>query len=227
MKCMKKLFIFTLGFEEKFAMRMITAHGLDQGDKLLFITGPMVEKTKRTIDFIKGFIEKYFLGQVQMEIMEIKSLESFIGIVSKIYSKITNEEKNYDRIIVNLSGGMRILVLATYTAIILATLNRKILEKTKIELETEDLSVKLTIPNILIKVQELIKLSKEKLEILKCLIEREKTVKELAEELHKDETTIRRHLIDLVEIGVVKKIEERPTKYKLHKDLKFLLTVLF
>jgi len=224
---MKKLFIFTLGFEEKFAMRMITAHGLDQGDKLLFITGPMVEKTKRTIDFIKGFIEKYFLGQVQMEIMEIKSLESFIGIVSKIYSKITNEEKNYDRIIVNLSGGMRILVLATYTAIILATLNRKILEKTKIELETEDLSVKLTIPNILIKVQELIKLSKEKLEILKCLIEREKTVKELAEELHKDETTIRRHLIDLVEIGVVKKIEERPTKYKLHKDLKFLLTVLF
>ena len=221
---MKKLFVFTLGFEEKFAIRMITSHGLDRGDKLLFITGPIVEKTARTLNFIKNFIEKYFPEQIDIEIIEISNFTSFMDLVNKIYTKLSQEVDKYNSIIINLSGGMRLIILATYTTILLLLiLNKKLKEKVTIELETEDSSAKLTIPNILAELVNLHSLSKEKIMILKCLIHKERKVKDIAKQLKRDETTIRRHLYDLEELGLVERTKSRPSKYRLSKKLSPLL----
>mgnify|MGYP000433296943 CR=1 FL=1 len=39
-------FVLTPGFEEKYAMRMVTRHGLDRSDELL-VTGPRIERSER------------------------------------------------------------------------------------------------------------------------------------------------------------------------------------
>ena len=64
---MSRLFILTIGFEEKFAIRMITRHGLDIGDKLLIITGPIIDKVEKTITFLKDFIAKYYGKEIELE----------------------------------------------------------------------------------------------------------------------------------------------------------------
>ncbi len=224
---MRKLFIFTLGFEEKFAIRMITAHGLDEGDKLLMITGPLVEKTQRTISFIRDFLNKYFSGKVAMEVFELKDISDFPNLVDRLYDKLRDEVLKFDEIIVNLSGGMRVIVLATYTALTLLLLSIKDIGKIHVELETEDSSARISIPIHLAKLLKLRgSLSHEKVQVLKLISCKPMTAKEIAQALGKDETTIRRHLMELVSLGLVVRKETRPFRYVLSKDYVLFIKLL-
>ena len=65
---MAKAIILTLGFEEKFAIRMITRHGLDKGDYIVILTGPLVDKTKKVITYLQDFIQKYFKEEIGFEV---------------------------------------------------------------------------------------------------------------------------------------------------------------
>ena len=212
----RKLFILTLGFEEKFAVRMITRHGLDEGDSLIAITGPRVEKVERTIVYLHEFISKYYSGDVHFSVREISPQDGFDEMVLEVVNILLDEGKKYDRVIVNLSGGMRVICLATFMAsLLVAPLLSK---KLQVELETEDSSAFVIIPSGLLNLPRSlseIRLEETVFRILQLLMNKEYTAAELAKTIGKDVTTIRRHLAKLRESGLIVSNGARPAKYRL------------
>ena len=223
---MSRLFILTIGFEEKFAIRMITRHGLDIGDKLLIITGPIIDKVEKTITFLKDFIAKYYGKEIELEVYQVKPEEEFNWNLLRILERLSHETERYDKIIVNLSGGMRILNLLTYTATIL--LATKIRNKLTVELETEDSKALIRIPvETMITLTTAKTLTKEKIQILKLLQGEPLTVKQLAHKLEKDQSTIRRHIQDLISLGLVKPITlQKPMRYQVTPQSRIVLKLL-
>lgn len=137
-------------------------------------------------------------------------------MVSDIVDIFLEKAKDYDRIIVNLSGGMRAICLATFMAslLIAPSLGKKL----QVELETEDSSAFVSIPIGLLNLPRSlseIRLEETVFHILQLLAKKEHTAIELAKAIGKDVTTIRRHLIKLREGGLVVSNGSRPAKYKL------------
>jgi len=212
---MPRLLILTLGFEERFAFRMLTRYGLDRGDHILLLTGKLVEKTMKAITMIEEFIKKYFLGEIKITYHEI-DLSNFSNAVSSIREILSRYIPKYNKIILNLSGGMRVLILATYTSILL--LHELLRDKDVVlEVEFEDGSQLVKIPSQLPQtLMNLPKLTSERFEVLKALgTVKEATIRELAKITNKDETTIRRHIQHLQELNLVSIVKERPQKYAL------------
>ena len=218
----KTLFVLTLGFEEKYAVRMITRHGLDKGDRLLIITGPRVEKSEKAISYLKEFVNRYYPQEVGIEAIEV-NVKDWLEATKTIKVTIVEQAKEFDRVIVNMSGGMRALVLATFCAIILAEKELRD-KKLRVELELEDGSAIVEVPHELFKaMRAIIQLSPEKFEILQRLTISEMTVSELARELGRDVSTIRRHILDLEKAELVKISKGRPYKVKVTREAELLL----
>ncbi|MGB9622230.1 MAG: CRISPR-associated CARF protein Csa3 [Candidatus Bathyarchaeia archaeon] len=202
---MRKLIVATIGFEEKFMIRAITRHGLDRGDQILLLTGPSTEKSMNTVNLIRGFITKYYDKDVVVHVKEVP-VNDFLASVLAIKQSINERSKESVDVIVNLSGGMRILVIATLLA--LATLN---LRNVLIEIETEDYSSIVNIPAEILLLGRP-KLSRRLLDILRILIESQEplSVNEIAEKLQRDASTIRRHLIKLRKMKLVEAKKPKP-----------------
>lgn len=202
---MKRLIIATIGFEEKFMIRAITRHGLDKGDHILLITGPSTEKSMNAINLIKGFVTKYYGKDVSLSIKEVP-ISDFYTSVLTIKQSIIERAKELTNVIVNLSGGMRVLIIATLLA--LAMLN---LKNVLIEIETEDSSSIITIPTEMLSLGQS-KLGKRLLDILRILVESQTplSVSEIAKELQLDESTIRRHLLKLRRMKLIEVKKPKP-----------------
>ena len=213
---MKKALILTLGFDEKFCYRAILRHGLKEGDKIILITASLVDKVKEAYEWIKKFIEKSYGRDIGVELIEInvKNLEeSFIKIIKKL-----KELEGYE-IILNLSGGMRALL-----AIVLISLTLYPIRNIKIEIELEDFSGIVEIPQEFFQIKEIgAKLAKERREILLKIKEGCFDVKSLSKSLKKDESTIRRHIYVLNKLGLVEITRKKPMKIKLSKLGEILL----
>ncbi|RLE57410.1 MAG: hypothetical protein DRJ40_03645 [Thermoprotei archaeon] len=211
---MTRLLVLTLGFEEKFAFRMLTRHGLDRGDRILILTGRAVERTVKAIETIKEFVKKYFPGEIDVEFYEV-DLSNFIEAVRRIRDVLSRYIPSYDKVIINLTGGMRVLILATFTALLLLSVNlgERI---THIEVEFEDgtylVKIPQNLPRMLLNVRSL---TRERIELLRAIQELgEVTVKDLAKVLGKDESTIRRQIYELEKLELVEVTKTRPTKIK-------------
>jgi CRISPR-associated protein Csa3 len=214
---MKKLIIATLGFEEKFMIRTITRHGLDKGDKILLLTGPSTDKSAIAINLVKEFITKYYGKDVALIIKEIP-IHDIYDAIRTIKQNIINEAKGIMNIIVNLSGGMRILIISTLLA--LMTLNMK---NVIAEIETEDSSTLITIPieMFLIKPQ----IRKRHAEILQILAQTQEplTIKTLAEKLKIDDSTTRRHILKLRKMRLVEVKKGKPLLIQLSSLARLLM----
>lgn len=109
------ILIFTLGFDEKFALRGILRDGVSQNDAIYLLSAdfddPRVEKAFISLKEIvnKAFpclkIEKV---QVQIEDFSVSVLR-----LRRLFRDLTGH-----RIILNLSGGKRILSLILMTAVL-------------------------------------------------------------------------------------------------------------
>ncbi|MEN2975433.1 MAG: ArsR family transcriptional regulator [Candidatus Caldarchaeales archaeon] len=74
------------------------------------------------------------------------------------------------------------------------------------------------IPKVLINIPKIISiLTDEKLEILKSLHGGIKNSRDLAKKLGKDESTVRRHLAELIALDLVKSIKRKPLIVKTSK----------
>jgi len=226
---LSRLFVLSVGFEEKFAVRTLTRHGLDIGDKLVLVTGPRVEKVDRTISFIQDFIEKYYGRGIELKVFELDFKEGFIYPVTRLVEFLMNWGSKYSSIIVNLSGGMRAVVLTLALTSMLVSC--KIKGKLLVELETEDSATLLKfeegllgLPVILSELE--IRGTKALSEILNVLRSRALTVVALAQLLEKDPSTIRRHLLRLERLGIVQATPLRPRSYTITPLGRLLLTLL-
>ena len=206
------LFVITLGFEEKFAVRMITRHGLDRGDRLLLVTGPRTPQSERAASFLCEFARRYYGGDVGVEVEEVRVGSDFAELVHRLHGLVASRARAGERVVFNLSGGMRVLCLAAFVAAMLLSARLPV----EVELETEDSSALIGVPRAVLALPRTFSLlSREKLEVLAALAQRSRGIRELAEELDRDETTVRRHLQELVEAGLVEALGRRPRGYRL------------
>ena len=202
---MKTALILTLGFDEKFCYRAILRHGIKEGDKIILITAGLVEKVKKAYEWIKAFVERSYDVEVRLIQIDVKDFTKAIREVMHILG----EFKDYN-LIVNLSGGMRALAV-----IMLLALMIKPIRNVKLEIELEDFSGLIEIPQHLLRIHEIRQnLTDEKIEILKLIAQGLKDVKSLSKALKKDVSTIRRHISSLEELGLVEIEKRKPLKVK-------------
>jgi len=213
---MKTALILTLGFDERFCFRAILRHGIKEGDEVVLITAGLVDRVKKAYEWIKTMVERSYDVEVKLIEVDVKNLmKAILDVV-----KILDEYKDWN-VIVNLSGGMRIL-----TIIMLFALTIKPIRHIKVEIELEDLSALIEIPTQLFAVGDVkSKLTNEKIEVLK-LISRFEEVKEIVKVLGKDASTVRRHIASLVEMGLVSVEKRKPLKVKLTDFGELILKVL-
>jgi len=202
---MKTAAILTLGFDEKFCYRAILRHGIKEGDKIILITAGLVEKVRKAYEWIKAFVERSYDVEVRLIQIDVKNFTKAIREVMHIL----DEFKGYN-LIVNLSGGMRALAV-----IMLLALMIKPIRNVKLEIELEDFSGLIEIPQHLLRIHEIRQnLTDEKIEILKLIAQGLKDVKSLSKALKKDVSTIRRHISNLEELGLVEVEKRKPLKVK-------------
>lgn len=199
--------VSTLGFEEKWAVRAILTYGLEPGDKIVLFTGSVIDRVKKAYESIVKIAS--MVGSVDVKLYEINTSCSFIEFVSKIKSVVESEGRRASQIIVVLSGGMRAIVLAVYTALLF--LGKEVKEKIKVvRIDLEDERCYVEVPPILLRehvetwdpgvLKELIKIIHSRSVM---------SLNNLSRETGKDPTTLRRQLQKLASKGVVV-VEQRP-----------------
>ena len=119
---MVKALICTLGFDTDPVVRRIVGSRLEEGGILLLLTAePLRPETESAINDIKGLVDKAYLGSVKVEVKAINP-RNFHEAVSTIRKEL--ERFKHDEVVLNLSGGMRALVLSAYTAYLIAGLKK-------------------------------------------------------------------------------------------------------
>jgi len=216
---MAKAVLLTLGFEEKFAVRALVRRGLEVGDLVVLVTGPIIDKVAKAINYVKEFL-KYFEG-VNVQVFEVSEVHEFTEAVPKIKKLIKELLDRYDFIVANLSGGMRALIIEVLTSIIL--LPKELKSRVIVELDTEDSKATIEIPkelNIIINPPEL----GVKEDIIKVIVDEggEADIYTIARRLEKDESTIRRQLEVLRELGLIE-LTYRPLRAKVKPIAKLII----
>ena len=213
---MAKLVVSTLGFEEKWAIRAVLTYGLEPGDHILVITGPIIDKVKRAYESIRKVAD--MVGDVKVDLLSIDNLCNFLENISRIKRMLIKHAHSMDSVIIILSGGMREIVLSLYTAILF--LPEEIKERINIiRLDLEDGSCSVEIP---LKLLDLIETWSPGVlrDILKVVHEQgEVSIEDIAGYTGKDRTTIRRQVAKLADLGLVE-LTGRPLKVKSTELLK-------
>jgi len=188
-----KTFIATLGWTEWPVASAIIKHGLSKGDKILLLTPEKKDNRSRVaISEVKNFVSK-FASSVEVSEFPVPihdPAESII-VLAKLIGKEAKEGRN---LIVNLSGGMRILVLETVLALSLLNVENLVLE-----LQTED-KVELRLPRTWEVPQEF---SEPEARALKILGEKAASLSDLAKMLRVSVATAYRVVRDLEARGAV------------------------
>ncbi|MEM3449918.1 MAG: CRISPR-associated CARF protein Csa3 [Nitrososphaerota archaeon] len=126
-----KTFIATIGWTEWPIASAIIKHGLSKGDKIILLSPEKRDdRSRATINEVKHFVTKFVSSAEVSEVsVPVHMPTEAIPLIAKLFS-----EEGRDRdLIVNLSGGMRILVLETLLALTLMCVENLVLE-----LQTED-----------------------------------------------------------------------------------------
>ncbi|RLF11945.1 MAG: hypothetical protein DRJ69_01375 [Thermoprotei archaeon] len=127
---MVRLLISTLGFEEAFPIRFLMRNSPSRGDVILIVMPySKDERSARAYFELSKFTSNY-LQEVKLEKIEVPVAnvhQSIVMIISKI------KALNASEAVVNLSGGMRLLIIETLIAVKMVLGNRA-----KLELELED-----------------------------------------------------------------------------------------
>jgi len=226
--------VYTFGFDEKFVLRSLMRHSRgilesrphsDRSKIMLFTVDPVIDKVKSAYNIVRDFVEKYFgEDKADIELIPLK-IEDFEGLVSEIKLKITSEITKHSTVVINLTGGMRVLVLATYTALLFIPRSLFNGRNLIIEVEREDGNSLINIPPEIILVSRLIdRITNEKLRIIKALLERgEADAQSLSEIFKLDVSTVRRHLDSLEELGLVEITRGKPMRARAKHICKLLI----
>ncbi len=194
---MKMILIVTLGFDEKFALRAIMRRGIKEGDKLLALLpqkgDPRGEKAFLTL---KQTLLN-MLPKLEVEKAEINIQDPY-GAISNLRKVLKSLSLKGEELILNISGGQRLLIIETLAAAL--SLN---LGNLKLELETEDSSLYFTTSLDIMLPMDLDKLD---LDILKKIAEKGSVkLTDLLDKIEIPKTTLWRKLNRLAELKLLEK----------------------
>ncbi len=204
---MPRALVASFGFDEKYVVRAIIRHGVGAGDKVVLVTSKKTEKTEKAYGYVKELADTV---AAEVELAELgDKVYNFPELVRELKGILTKLTEAYETVTVLLSGGMRVLVLGLYTAILLLPPPAR--DKVKVEVDTEDVGKLVEVPQSLVKVFTPPELG-AKIEILKVIVEKPgMTIEDIAKELNKDESTVRRQLQALLDLSLVR-LEGRPAR---------------
>ncbi|MEM4482119.1 MAG: CRISPR-associated CARF protein Csa3 [Archaeoglobaceae archaeon] len=192
---MGKTVIATFGWTEASVISSILRHGLSDGDKIILVMPERRdERSEAALRDLKTFITTHLKN---IEISELRI--SIDNPVTSIYKLKRTIEDESGRCIVNLSGGMRAVVLFTYIATLLADHPDIV-----VELETEDRKMVIEVPKVkltdFIEVKKLPHLAKE---IMRQLLRGPLDVANLRKCLNVPASTLHNAQMKLLERGYI------------------------
>ncbi|MGQ4894221.1 MAG: CRISPR-associated CARF protein Csa3 [Candidatus Njordarchaeia archaeon] len=181
-----KTFIATFGWSETVVTSMIVKHALKSGDKIVLLTPEEFrdERTDLSFSNLRHIIKRQN-PQIELEMQGIPITDFNKGVM-KILNIIFQSASASSTLIINLSGGMRILVLEAYTATIIAT--SKYPGKIQIDeiiIEGKNLQIPIPMPPI-----ELMRLNRSEEKILESIKAGAKYVDDLSSQLDLTISTI-------------------------------------
>lgn len=195
---MPKAVVASFGFDERFVVRALLRHGLKPGDAVLLVTGRLVEKVIRAFEPVKRLAAQAGAEAWLCEV-EVHRFPELVGAVHALLRGLTSR---YEHVLLLLSGGMRVIVLALYmAALLLPDLAKR---KLRVELETEDEGVPIGISEDVLRLLSPPDLG-AKHDVLELVVRRPGlSVPELQQALPaKHESTIRKQLKQLAQMGLV------------------------
>lgn len=211
----KTVFVITLGFSPELSLSTLIEEGMKSGDECIYIV-PSEKNPRSTL--AQNQVETQ-LSQLRMvgimlewEFLGVSS-QDLVSAAKKILCKLW--EHKGDHLIIDISGGMRILGLATYIA-------ASYLPKSpKVFLRSESTKEKIPLPLHGLPLQ----LEENQLRLLQVIQKMPDTRRvELAKELNKDPSTISRTIPTLEKYRLVETIQGR-TRLSLQAEL-LLTTVM-
>ncbi|RKZ06592.1 hypothetical protein DRQ05_04520 [bacterium] len=209
---MHRVFILTLGWNVEPVLGTLTRHSLHHGDHIVFLVPEFKdERSDKAILTIKEHLEN--LGfYVRVEVVKLPT--SFKEAVLKTLDLIERYSKNKE-VVINISGGMRYIILATYTAFLMCNKRNIILDELAIEGRKQ---------NIVLALPPLIRFepNEEERKIIEILREGEADLESIQDvlDIDKSKATLWKHLNKLVKAGIVEvRKEGRKNIYKLRARL--------
>lgn len=197
-----KALVFTLGFDVTHVLTRLTEIGLQGKEKLIFVLPKnKKERAEASVSAIQAHINALNSRGFKLsgEFLRVDE-HDFLNAVRKLYQEL----EGFDEVYVELSGGVRILNFALFTASLL--LGKKV-KQMSTKLETDGSNVALTqLPLVTLKQNE-----KALLQALKC----EKTISELSKEVKRNKTSVYRTLEQLEVKGLVKPSATHPVRYSI------------
>jgi len=196
---MAKSIVVTFGWTEFPVIGSIVRHGLEPGDRIVLLKpADSDERAEKAIGDLRAFLKNI----VGVELIEKEiNISDFVNAVISIKRLLDNESLDRD-LIVNLSGGMRILVLATYLASLF-------IKKLKIEIESENRKFRILLPSI--NIFHILKLKNAHRRILKLLqlYKGECSIKDLMVSSKFSRSTLYVYVKDLENLGLVERSDKR------------------
>ncbi|MCD6089598.1 CRISPR locus-related DNA-binding protein [Candidatus Bathyarchaeota archaeon] len=197
------ILITTLGFDEKFALRAILRRGLKAGDRIIVVVpekdDPRAEKAFSTLQQIVC----RSMPEVSIEKLRIPS-QDFSKAVSFLRKLALDVLRSGEKIVLNVSGGQRIIILELLAAFLSVGAY-----EAELEVESEDSSTIAVLP---LRIMAKIGLDREDTMILEALAQSSKKFSDICSTLSMSRSSVWRRLKKLVELGLVEKVEKR---YKL------------
>jgi CRISPR locus-related DNA-binding protein len=183
---------YTFGFDERFAFRSLLRRGLGGSDKVAVLvpSNRPDEKSENALSSLDNFVKRYVNGEGVMRYeIEIDDFYVAVTIIAGLFRSWAERP-----IILNLSGGMRLLFVETLVAAVYCGI------PIKVEMETEDgkTFTEFETPDLLP-----VRLDELDIEILKTLSNVKLTLKFLAEALQVAKPTAWRRVKKLHELGLV------------------------
>ncbi|MEM0235744.1 MAG: CRISPR-associated CARF protein Csa3 [Thermosphaera sp.] len=189
---MNKTIMATFGWTEASVISSILRHGLGNGDKILLVMPERRdERSEAALRDLKAFITTHLKN---VEISELRiSVDNPATSIYKLKRAIEAERGR--RCIINLSGGMRAVVVFTYIAALLAEHPDII-----VELETEDRKTVIEVPKVrLADFIEVEKLPQRAKEIMRKLLQGPLDVVTLRKDLNVPASTLHYAQMKLLE----------------------------
>ena len=217
-----RTFISTLGFTESLVLAPIIRLGLNRDDRVIILVPGGLggeDRTENTLRKLRDMLNAISGGAFDMQTVSIP-VDDFAEAVRMIRRIIIEEAERENRMVyVNVSGGMRALVIEAYTATLIARIMRRNVAFTELELEGSAGSIKM-IPITFPK-----RFAETKRKILKELAEKGAPMgmRELSKRTGLSLPTLSRNLREMVQDNLIKlKKEGRRILAEITKEGKIL-----
>jgi len=205
-----RVLVATLGFDEKFAIRALMRHSDEIRKVVIVIAEPVEERAMKALNEVEKFIKLYLEGK-SVEVIKVNPSSVYDAIV-----KLKNIFSAYEEYIVNISGGMRALIVELLIAF---TLSRA---RGIIEIELENFRGLISLPP---EIFMLPPLSSEEYKILREIVSRGRvSPRELIKALDIPRSTFYKYMRNLVSKKlVIARREDRRTVYEATKIARIMV----